>query len=324
VLPSASTLKLANDALDIQSPPDDPVALIYGDPTSNRPVLSNAEEEAEAIAHMLGSTAYTGDEATEQRLRAQADDAHLIHLAAHAQYFSGDELSSAIYLAEDADAQHDGTVRAGEILIELPLSSAELVVLSACESSAGTPSTGDEIVSLTRSLITAGSASVISSLWQVDDQATEGLMTDFYTAWQEEGMTKAEALREAQQAAMATYETPYYWGAFVLYGSPDAGKVRFEVAAETTPTSTATSTITPEPTGLPVATTTPTNETTEPGEQNTSVATIDDEDPAEEATIDNGAQSVTPTPTSPGCLAGGVILLGAVGALWWSRRMVGR
>jgi CHAT domain-containing protein len=324
VLPSASTLKLANDALDIQSPPDDPVALIYGDPTSNRPVLSNAEEEAEAIAHMLGSTAYTGDEATEQRLRAQADDAHLIHLAAHAQYFSGDELSSAIYLAEDADAQHDGTVRAGEILIELPLSSAELVVLSACESSAGTPSTGDEIVSLTRSLITAGSASVISSLWQVDDQATEGLMTDFYTAWQEEGMTKAEALREAQQAAMATYETPYYWGAFVLYGNPDVGKVQFELTAETTPTSTATSTITPEPTGLPVATTTPTNETTEPGEQNTSVATIDDEDPAEEATIDNGAQSVTPTPTSPGCLAGGVILLGAVGALWWSRRMVGR
>lgn len=319
VLPSASALKLANDALDIQSPPDNPVALIYGDPTSNRPVLSNAEEEAEAIARMLGSTAYTGDEATEQRLRAQADDAHLIHLAAHAQYFSGDELSSAIYLAEDADTQHDGTVSAGEILIELPLSSAELVVLSACESSAGTPSTGDEVVSLTRSLITAGSASVISSLWQVDDQATESLMIDFYTAWQEEGKTKAEALREAQQTAMAAYETPYYWGAFVLYGSPDAGKVRFEVAAEATPTSTATRTVTPEPTSLPVATTTPTNVTTAPDEENTSVAANGAEDRDENEQSDDPASD----PASPGCLAGGIILLGAVGALWWSRRMVG-
>jgi CHAT domain-containing protein len=288
VLPSASVLKLANDALDIQSPPDNPVALIYGDPTSNRPVLSNAEEEAEAIAHMLGSTAYTGDKATEQRLRAQADDAHLVHLAAHAQYFSGDELSSAIYLAEDADAQHDGTVSAGEILIELPLSNAELVVLSACESSAGTPSTGDEIVSLTRSLIAAGSASVISSLWQVDDQATRELMIDFYQFWQEEGMTKATALREAQRAALAIDENPYYWGAFVLYGNPDAGKVQFELTAETTPT--ATSTVMPEPTSLPVATTTPTDEQT------------------------NGS-------ASPGCLSVGIILLGAVGALWWSRRV---
>jgi CHAT domain-containing protein len=86
VLPSASALKLSNDALALQAPPGDPVALIYGDPTSDRPVLSNAAAEAEAIAHMLDSTAYTRDDATEQRLRTQADDAHLVHLAALAHF----------------------------------------------------------------------------------------------------------------------------------------------------------------------------------------------------------------------------------------------
>jgi CHAT domain-containing protein len=58
---------------------------------------------------------------------------------------------------------------------------------------------------------------LISSLWQVDDQATRDLMVTFYSNLQ--SMTKDEALRQVQLKVKKQYQHPYYWAAFVLTGS---------------------------------------------------------------------------------------------------------
>ena len=66
----------------------------------------------------------------------------------------------------------------------------------------------------------AGAPRVVSSLWQVDDQATAALMTRFYGHMLREGARPAAALRAAQRelAADPRWAAPYFWAGFVLHG----------------------------------------------------------------------------------------------------------
>jgi CHAT domain-containing protein len=71
------------------------------------------------------------------------------------------------------------------------------VTLSACESGVNQLRAGDELIGLTRAILYAGAASVVVSLWSVDEISTSILMRGFYTALKA-GQGKAAALREAQ------------------------------------------------------------------------------------------------------------------------------
>jgi CHAT domain-containing protein len=55
------------------------------------------------------------------------------------------------------------------------------------------------------------------SLWKVSDEATQKLMSKFYTNWVNMD-DKHAAFHKAQKELMAEYEQPYYWGAFVMIG----------------------------------------------------------------------------------------------------------
>lgn len=95
-------------------------------------------------------------------------------------------------------------------------SKADLVVLSACESGLGKINNGDEMTGLTRAFIYAGTPSVITTLWKVDDRASYELMREFYANLKT--MTKSEALRQAQLKTMQQFSHPYYWAAYQLTG----------------------------------------------------------------------------------------------------------
>jgi CHAT domain-containing protein len=71
------------------------------------------------------------------------------------------------------------------------------ITLSACESGVSDRHAGDELVGLTRALIYAGAASVVVSLWAVDDMSTSMFMNYFYTALSA-GTPRAQAMRTAQ------------------------------------------------------------------------------------------------------------------------------
>jgi len=124
------------------------------------------------------------------------------------------------------------------------LQNVNLVVLSACETGVGGLGNGEEILGLGYQIQKAGAKAVIASLWTVNDQSTEILMTAFYNAL-EQGKTKAEALQAAQTAlitndfsavggsrgtiAVVSNRTglpvspslnhPYYWAPFILIGN---------------------------------------------------------------------------------------------------------
>jgi CHAT domain-containing protein len=96
---------------------------------------------------------------------------------------------------------------------------ARLVVLSACETGLGTLSSGDELVGLQRAFLYAGTRAVITTLWKVDDRSTFDLMRTLYTTLGTRG--PADALREAQRAALTQYPHPFAWAAFGLTGMPE-------------------------------------------------------------------------------------------------------
>ncbi len=137
--------------------------------------------------------------------------ARIIHLATHGILDDLRGLGSAIALApdpvkpqEDQYGRANGLLTAEEIL-DMKLN-ADLVVLSACDTGRGRI-TGDGVIGLSRSLISAGVPSVMVSLWSVPDAPTAELMTDFYQNWQNQHLDKAQALRQAMLSTMKTIPT---------------------------------------------------------------------------------------------------------------------
>jgi CHAT domain-containing protein len=96
---------------------------------------------------------------------------------------------------------------------------AELVVLSACDTGRG-KITGDGVIGLSRSLITAGVPSIVASLWKVPDDSTCFLMTEFYQNLQTTP-DKAQALRQAMLTTKQKYPEPLDWAAFTLIGEAE-------------------------------------------------------------------------------------------------------
>lgn len=191
-------------------------ALILGNPKLGDPKydLKFAQDEALAIEKILpGAKVLLRSEATATYLTHYGNQYSIIHLAAHGTFNLDDPLASALLLAPDKN--HNGLLRAAD-LYNLSIH-ADLVTLSACETALGKVATGDDVVGFTRGFLYAGANSLVSSLWQVDDQATRDLMVSFYSNLKE--MNKDEALRQAQINVKKRYPHPYFWAAFVLTGS---------------------------------------------------------------------------------------------------------
>lgn len=97
---------------------------------------------------------------------------------------------------------------------------ADLVVLSACQTGLGKQVKGEGILGLTRAFMFAGTKRIIFSLWNVNDKSTTDLMTKFYNAIKNDGLTPAAALRKAQIDMWKDkkWHAPYYWAAFQIQG----------------------------------------------------------------------------------------------------------
>jgi len=120
-------------------------------------------------------------------------------------------------LVDEYGHKQDGFLRLHDIYkLRLP---ADLIVMSECPPSSE-KARGEGGVGLARGFMYAGSKSVITSLWAVDDEATSQLMGYFYSGLLKDRLTPAAALQEAKKRmwAQGRWRAPYFWAAFVLQG----------------------------------------------------------------------------------------------------------
>jgi tetratricopeptide (TPR) repeat protein len=175
------------------------------------PALPQIDAEIASLREVFASpVVLSGEAATEQAFRHHAAEAELIHLASHAIFRQDNPLFSAIKLADGWLSVYD--------LYNLRLR-ASLVTLSACETGVSDVLAGDELIGLARGFFQAGAASVVVSLWPVNDASTARLMTRFYRHLRA-GATPAAAMRRGQAELRREYPHPYYWAPFLVIGRP--------------------------------------------------------------------------------------------------------
>jgi CHAT domain-containing protein len=153
-----------------------------------------------------------GAEATVEAVLKEAAGRAFIHLASHGFFHAERPHLSGIRLADRWLHAHDTEN------MEL---SAELVVLSACQSGTTLVLEGDEWLGLPRAFLRAGAARVLASLWDVDDRATRDLMTRFSAALsRNRKLTPSRALQESQKEILLLRKHPYFWAGFEIVGTP--------------------------------------------------------------------------------------------------------
>jgi len=211
--------------------------------------LPGVESELEQLqdiiaADVILNTGFT-NEAIAERIREVPFP--IVHLATHGEFSSNVEdtyiltYSDRLNINELRQLLQSADVERGQPI--------ELLVLSACRTALGDDRAA---LGLAGVAVRSGARSTIASLWYVSDDATFRLMVALYANLSRPGISKAEALRQAQ-IALINGETefvvgggargptrtvslgkrfgdvlepisqelshPYYWGAFTLVGN---------------------------------------------------------------------------------------------------------
>lgn len=213
------------------------------------PALPGTKKEIENINPILKSTGYKtsvfeGNDASETNVKLAKTG--ILHIATHGFFLAnanaiedekvlGIETSKAknnplhrsgLLLANceqvfdgtsDLSNKDNGILTAYETM-NMSLDNTQLVILSACETGLGDIKAGEGVYGLQRAFQVAGAKAIIMSLWQVSDDATMELMTNFYKNYVVSG-NKQDAFIKAQKQIKIKYKEPFYWGAFVLIGN---------------------------------------------------------------------------------------------------------
>lgn len=186
--------------------------------------LPGTEREAKAILSLMPESdcfkALDFDAARTNTMNGTLKPYRYVHFATHGLLDSERPEFSAIALSmvDRQGQEQDGFVRAFDVY-NLQLS-ADVVVLSACQTGLGKVIRGEGLVGLTRGFMYAGAPRVVVSLWSVNDEATAELMTRFYRRMIVGQERPAAALRAAQQEMrkVPQWSAPYFWAAFTLQG----------------------------------------------------------------------------------------------------------
>ncbi len=182
--------------------------------------LPEAEREANDIGKLYApSLIFVKTTATEKRVKTEAAQAKVLHLAVHGEMNQTDPFASALlFTPETSD---DGRLTVSEILqMSLPDS---LVVLSSCDTSNGQVLSGEGLLSLSWAFLASGGQTVVAAQWAVEEKATADLMVNFHRSLNGNINESASALRTAQVEALkrpAPFNHPFYWSAFVAVEGP--------------------------------------------------------------------------------------------------------
>ncbi|MDO6759892.1 CHAT domain-containing protein [Tamlana sp. 2_MG-2023] len=181
--------------------------------------LNYSIDEAHAIEKEMPSKLYMNADATKSNFMKNASKHGIIHLSTHA---------SAGNFIQPANMKfYDDSLLLNELYsMTIP---ANLVVMSACETGVGRQFKGEGAMSIARGFQYAGAKNLLFSLWQINDLSTSEIMKSFYksynkheSAWLANHESKINYLEK--ETINNIKKSPYYWSAFVYYGSLETAK----------------------------------------------------------------------------------------------------
>ncbi|MEP1074736.1 CHAT domain-containing protein [Leptolyngbya sp. PL-A3] len=216
----APTLQL----LEASSLSKEPLTVLMGGLSQSRQGFSplpGVKDELSQLHAIVPGEVILDEAFTDEELRAAMDavDFPVVHLATHGEFGSTEEDTFILTWNDRLNINEMNTLlEATDLNHRRPI---ELLVLSACRTAVGDDRAA---LGLAGVAVRSGARSTLASLWYVSDEATSRLMVRFYQELSKGGITKAEALRQAQVAMihdpnLVIFSRPYYWSAFVLVGN---------------------------------------------------------------------------------------------------------
>ncbi|MGI0499707.1 CHAT domain-containing protein [Limnospira platensis] len=186
--------------------------------------LPGTEAEVDALLRLAPeSEIYRHHQATLEVFKRQSPRHRYLHLATHGCFqqlgcclqencpdYKPDMKPNTLLFADGEYPLADAAL--------LGLQDTQLVALTACQTALQTNIDGDAIMGMAYIWERAGARALMATLWNVDDQATEVVTTEFYRLVMQEGLTKVEALRQAKLSQ--SHRHPFFWSPLVLIGDP--------------------------------------------------------------------------------------------------------
>jgi CHAT domain-containing protein len=175
-----------------------------------------SKEEAEVIKSNFKSELYLNNKANADNFIKELNSKEVLHISTHSE---NKGISSEAYIDF-----YDKKIFLNDLYAFH--TKADLVVLSACETGVGSLIKGEGAMSLARGFSYIGAENILFTLWKVNDKSSSEIVKNFYKELRhEESISIANYQAKLEYINNPNienaYKSPYYWGAFVYYGSLD-------------------------------------------------------------------------------------------------------
>ncbi len=194
--------------------PADPMATLGGE-------LGDLPEARAAVVNAAlawGGTVWQGPSVDKKLFQREAGKYGILHLAMHGLLDKKDRTRTGLAFP----ASGDSIALLNTLEISQMDLSAQLAVLSACNTGSGLVYRGEGVMGLSRAFALAGCPALTANLWEVPSRETNDITAAFLTLLKG-GKSKDEALRTAKldflEHAESERRHPFFWAGQVLIGN---------------------------------------------------------------------------------------------------------
>ncbi|MEM7102069.1 MAG: CHAT domain-containing protein [Bacteroidota bacterium] len=181
---------------------------------------------ATSMKRLFKGTAFFNEKSTEATFKSNANLHKIIHIGTHAESDNlSPELSRLVFAKDhnNLNQEEDNYLYAWEVY-NCDLKS-NLTLLTACETGKPGYQPGEGMISMAHAFNYAGSESIMTGLWKIDEKASTDITGRFYK-YLSEGKDKGVALQQAKldyiRNANGRIQSPEYWAGLVLLGDTSA------------------------------------------------------------------------------------------------------
>ncbi len=185
-----------------------------------------AKDLAKSYSRFFNGDSFLNENASKQIFTNNAKEHKIIHIGTHAESDNVSPEFSRLIFAKNAEDENN-SLYTYEIYNQNLASN--LAILTACETGKPTFQPGEGMISLAHAFNYAGSESILTSLWKIDEQSSVKIIENFY-GYLKTGLSKDEALQKAKLDYLSIAEgrtlSPEYWAGLVLIG--DTSPIGFQ------------------------------------------------------------------------------------------------